>query len=261
MPVSRLAADHMPAALCAIYAGSTAPNLTWFPSGGVMLNTGESDPFGNFAAGATVEEFAEAARILASQPVPAMMLVPADRDPKLEAVIEPFGFAHHGAIPGMVVELDQVPTVQVPDGYQVGRVSSDESGEAWAQVLSEAYPVALLAAQSMSPMHAARNDAEDAPIQFFQATFDGQPVAVSALANIDGIAGVYCVATLESHRRKGLGAALTAAPLHAARAMGCKVGVLQASQAGYPTYRKLGFEDESQVHLYLRIPGDVAHNS
>ena len=37
-------------------------------------------------------------------------------------------------------------------------------------------------------------------------------------------------------------------------ALGCGVGVLQSSQAGYEVYKKLGFEDVGGVAFYLRMP-------
>jgi len=67
------------------------------------------------------------------------------------------------------------------------------------------------------------------------------------------------VGTMPGHRRRGLGAALTAFPLKAARELGYRTGVLQASEAGYGVYRSLGFEDDGQVQLYVRVPEDSDH--
>jgi len=72
-----------------------------------------------------------------------------------------------------------------------------------------------------------------------------------------GVAGIYCVATVPEARRQGSGGAITAAPLHIARAMGYRIGILQASESGHPVYRRLGFQEFCTLGLYLWQGADV----
>ena len=71
---------------------------------------------------------------------------------------------------------------------------------------------------------------------------------------VGGIAGVFCVATIEAARRRGIGAAVTLAPLLDARAAGYQIGVLQASEMGYPVYQRIGFTEQFRYHDYLWSP-------
>jgi GNAT superfamily N-acetyltransferase len=72
----------------------------------------------------------------------------------------------------------------------------------------------------------------------------GEPVATSLLATTPGVglAGIYSVATRPPFRGRGLGTALTAAALSAARAQGYEIAVLEPSPMGAPVYRRMGFE-------------------
>jgi predicted acetyltransferase len=70
---------------------------------------------------------------------------------------------------------------------------------------------------------------------------DGEPV-VSGLGWRTGrTIGVYSIATIESARRRGFGAAMTVRIMADGVAAGCDVAVLQASELGRPIYERLGF--------------------
>jgi predicted GNAT family acetyltransferase len=97
--------------------------------------------------------------------------------------------------------------------------------------------------------------AVDARTQFFAVVRDGRTVATSLLYLADGLAGIYCVATLPAERGRGLGAHVTAEALRAAHRLGYGVGVLQSSAEGHPVYIGLGFEDLGRVPIFVRMPG------
>ena len=84
----------------------------------------------------------------------------------------------------------------------------------------------------------------------------GEPVATSMLIATGRIAGIYWVATLEAHRRKGYAEALTWAALAAGRSRGCTIGSLQASALGRPVYARMGFEQTAEyVHFQRPAAG------
>jgi ribosomal protein S18 acetylase RimI-like enzyme len=104
-----------------------------------------------------------------------------------------------------------------------------------------------LAARLLTQRTPAVPDAE-----FYIGYVDGQPVASSALIATDGTAGVWSVGCVPSHRRRGLGEAMT---WHAARrgaAMGCDIANLQASEMGKPIYERMGFRTVALYKTFVR---------
>jgi GNAT superfamily N-acetyltransferase len=70
---------------------------------------------------------------------------------------------------------------------------------------------------------------------------DGVPVTTGLGFRTGRTIGVYNVATLESARRRGYGAAMTMRIVDDGLGEGCDVAILQASDMGRPIYERLGF--------------------
>jgi GNAT superfamily N-acetyltransferase len=66
--------------------------------------------------------------------------------------------------------------------------------------------------------------------------------------------GVYSIATIESARRRGYGAAMTARVMADGVAAGRDVAALQASELGRPIYERLGFRTVVPIRR-VRRPG------
>jgi predicted GNAT family acetyltransferase len=75
------------------------------------------------------------------------------------------------------------------------------------------------------------------------------------LVRSDETAGVYNVVTVPAHRGKGYGAAVTWAVVAEGARRGCTHAVLQASETGYPVYRRMGFVDAG---WYVELTGPPA---
>jgi GNAT superfamily N-acetyltransferase len=78
----------------------------------------------------------------------------------------------------------------------------------------------------------------------------GEVVGTSVLVTTGTVAGIYWVGTLEAHRRRGYGEALTWAAVAAGQRAGCTVASLQASAMGRPVYERMGF---AQVLAYEHL--------
>jgi GNAT superfamily N-acetyltransferase len=83
---------------------------------------------------------------------------------------------------------------------------------------------------------------------------EGRVVATSRISIGAGVAGLYAISTLPAHRGHGYGRAMTIAALRAARTLGYRIGVLQASDLGYGVYKRLGFRDLFSYGVFVH-PG------
>jgi len=70
---------------------------------------------------------------------------------------------------------------------------------------------------------------------------DGDPVVSGLGWRTRRTIGVFSIATIESARRRGYGAAMTARVITDGVAAGCDAAALQASETGRPIYERLGF--------------------
>ena len=91
----------------------------------------------------------------------------------------------------------------------------------------------------------------DLPFRSYLALLNGQPVATSQMFLSAGVAGIYNVTCIPEARGQGIGAAITLAPALAARGMGYRIGILQASDLGARVYRRLGFQDFGKRSIFL----------
>jgi GNAT superfamily N-acetyltransferase len=87
----------------------------------------------------------------------------------------------------------------------------------------------------------------ESPFRNYVAYWDGQPVSTASVFFGREVAGIYSVATAPAARGKGIGTAITAAPLLLARQMGYRAATLQASKMGLSVYKRMGFEEDFRV--------------
>ncbi len=154
------------------------------------------------------------------------------------------GFSDEGEEPAMGVALANLPeTLPLPDGVTVERVLDRAAQEQWVRTSCEGFGMPPSAVEPEVAAMAHDSLGDDAAAHYYLARLHGEPVATSALTPAAGVAGIFAVSTLEAARGRGIGTAVTLAPLLDARSRGYCVGVLQASEMGYPVYARMGFSE------------------
>jgi GNAT superfamily N-acetyltransferase len=172
--------------------------------------------------------------------------------PNLKAALESKGLSVQGEDIGMAIDLhaDQ-PKLPGVDRLEMIRVQDDETLKTWADTVG----LGFTAPELSSPFgDLERSLGILAPsYQRYLGYLDGQPVATTALLLGTKVAGIYCVATVPSARKQGIGAVITQHALVEAKRMGYSTAVLQASGMGRPVYSRLGFQEFSTLLCYEMV--------
>jgi GNAT superfamily N-acetyltransferase len=99
--------------------------------------------------------------------------------------------------------------------------------------------------------------AVDPDVRLFTAYLDGNPAGTSVAIRTGEVSGVYAVITRQAARRRGVGAAASWAAVDAGRTWGCDVIALQASEMGFSTYTRMGFQTVVRYATFNQ-PGDAS---
>ena len=176
---------------------------------------------------------------------------PTTQPTDLGAILVKRGFLE-SANPGMAVDLALLAEhAALPKNLRVKRVEGEEELDRWNRVVSAAFGMPDFVAEAFFELYLSLGF--DSTLVHYIGSIGGEVVAASSVYLGGGVAGIYNVATLESARRQGVGAAMTAVPLLEARAAGYRVGTLEASESGDGVYRRLGFQEYCRIYHYIRM--------
>jgi len=150
----------------------------------------------------------------------------------------------------MAADLMVLPEdLPLPTGLEIVPVENGEALQQWIHVASIGFEVPE---EYEKVWHDFFVEAVfDLPFRTYLALLNGMPVGTSQLFLSAGVAGIYNVTCIPAARGQGIGAAITLAPALAAREMGYRIAILQASDLGARVYRRLGFQDFGKRCVFL----------
>lgn len=176
---------------------------------------------------------------------------PADRPAKLGQALLDAGFAAAESELAMAADLAALPPAgPVPDGLRIERATTAAHIADYARVVAANWDPPDPNVPTFYRLAAPILRAHHCPIRLYVGYLGEIPVATAELTVSGSAVGLYGVATLLSHRRKGFGTALTLRPLLDAHAEGHTLAVLQASTEGRPVYARLGFKETGHYTEY-----------
>jgi hypothetical protein len=147
-----------------------------------------------------------------------------------------------------------LPEVPTPAGVELLRVRDEAELRELVEVARQAWaPVGLPPDETAALL--ARPDRMLAPhLIWYLARVDGRGAAAAMAICSHGVAGIYWVSTVPTARRRGLGDLVTRAAGNAGFEAGMRVAALQASQMGFPVYRRMGYETVAWTRWFIARP-------
>jgi len=133
-----------------------------------------------------------------------------------------------------------------PDDLRIERVDDPGKLDEFRFVMSAGYGLPLKFVERLVPDAALHCNG----LAYFLGSVAEGPVACATVSVADGTAGIYNVASVETHRGRGFGTAVTSAAIGHGADLGCDLAVLQSSQMGVPVYSNMGF---AEVGRYLQL--------
>jgi GNAT superfamily N-acetyltransferase len=166
---------------------------------------------------------------------------------RARATLSDFGLRPISHPPGMVAaSLTTVRGLLPP--LEIEPVETPSQRRSFAEITALAFEIPYPTADAVyAPSRGWHGDYKG-----FVGVAEGSVVSIAAIVETKEAIGIYSLATHPWHRRKGYGEALLrAAVAQAEQRSGARRIVLQASDAGYAMYRRLGFRDVTRFTVYL----------
>jgi ribosomal protein S18 acetylase RimI-like enzyme len=212
------------------------------------LNLAVGAPFAPGSTGAGIDEVVGHAR---ARGAPMTWWIGPNRPSALHAEMEARGIKRISQMPGMARTLDDLGAdVTTPPGLTVNPVRNTRDLQRFVEVISAGFELPGFVSGFLGQMTAEFGLADDSPYQSYVGVLDGEAVGASAMMLGSGAAGLYNIATVPGARGKGIGAAMTLAPLFEARKRGINLAVLHSSAMGQRVYERLGFQTYCTMDAY-----------
>lgn len=129
---------------------------------------------------------------------------------------------------------------ELAEGFNLKQVDSEERMNIWSNIVCKGYEILDEHIEEFKKMLLALKD--NSSYKFYIGYENGEPVSSSALLKLDDdTCGMYCAATLPSHRNKGIGASTIIETLKDAKKNAVELILIQAPEEYISLFKSLGF--------------------
>jgi ribosomal protein S18 acetylase RimI-like enzyme len=227
----------------------------WFASGLQMATM-------NAVVGAQIEDTRVESTItritsfFSDRAVPYVWWVGPNSSPEnLGDLLQQHGLQKYLDMPGMAVKIDKVNYQNLrPRGFNVKFVNNPTLLELWAKTQAKAFESSAANLEEYISFEQSVGIGEKKPWQRYIGFLDDTPVCVAALFLASGVAAIFNVATLPTHRRNGFATQITKNLLQRAKEKGYHIAVLKATPMGSKVYEKTRFKTYCNISMYIGHP-------
>ena len=160
-------------------------------------------------------------------------------------VMQRHGLHLSADLPGMIAERVLPPVRRLPP-LEFRRVADEPTCDAFCAIGAVCFNVPLAWFREVF-----ENRAVWESFAGYVAYVDGEPVSTAAAVVSSGAVGIYNVATLPGHQRRGYGEAVMRHALaEARRECGIARTILQSTPQGLPIYERMGYRTATRVAVF-----------
>jgi hypothetical protein len=189
----------------------------------------------------TQEEFIKSlAEKIKNKEIPPFLVTrePDDKE-RFYSLAEKYGLKQINRWTGMAISKDDyIPLPESHDSYHIIEVRNTDVINDWIHVVNNS-----LFNSTTLEMGIVEKLYRQGPLKLYLGYEHKYPVSTSMSFEKRSIAGLYMIATMESHRRKGLGALLTRFAMERCFQDETGLIILHASAIGESIYRRIGFKE------------------
>jgi len=178
---------------------------------------------------------------------------PSSTPSDLVQLLEERGVKYAETVPGMTMDLDELPDREIcPSDFELRRITETSELRPIQEMILERWTVPEKDRDAHYAITLSFGICQpDGALQVWAAYSNGEPVC-KVLLNMDGrSAGIHGVATKPEARGRGLARMLTLEALHFARERGYRLGMLHSSAMARTLYEKIGFRKVSDFSIYV----------
>lgn len=182
--------------------------------------------------------------------IPVLWFVtPMSRPKSLKKILNDYGFNYQNSWRAMAIDLKTVPEkFELPDCMQIKRALNLDEIKNWTDVLVESFQFPFIVTSYKKYFINAGID--DLNFNYYSGYLNGKAVVSSIFFKGKFAAGIFYIGTIPEVRGKGIAQAMVNYILNKAKKEGYMFCVLQASEMGYPLYKKIGFKEYYTTDIY-----------
>jgi|GEM_PF-2104665 len=182
--------------------------------------------------------------------IPVLWFVtPMSRPKNLKKILKDHGFTYQNNWRAMAIDLKTVSErFNVPEGMTIKEVLNLEDLKIWTDVLVKSFEFPIIVESYKK--YFINAGLENLNFHYYLGLFNDKPVSSSVLFKGDRAAGIFYIGTIPKARGKGLAKTMVYYILNKARNEGYDISILQASEMGYPLYKKVGFKEYYTTKIY-----------
>lgn len=171
------------------------------------------------------------------------------RPKNLEKILKDHGFNYQNNWRSMAIDLKTVSErFNVPEGMTIKEVLNLEDLKIWTDVLVKSFEFPIIVESYKK--YFINAGLENLNFHYYLGLSNDKPVSSSVLFKGDKTTGIFYIGTIPEAQGKGMAKTMIYYILNKARNEGYDISILQASEMGYPMYKKIGFKEYYTTKIY-----------